>query len=78
MAAELCKGLLEVAWLLEAMAAEGESRVVLLGPRRSSKHDQEELQMPGARSAQIQLAGEDDLAAAATRRTRDPNQALKP
>ena len=70
-AAELCRGQLEV------MAAERESRVVLLGPWRSSEHGREELRMPRARSVQIQLAGEDDLAAAATRRTRGQNLDLR-
>ena len=77
MAVELCRELLEAVCLLKVTAAEWESKVVLLGPWRSSEHGREEQRMPGAWSVQIQLAGEDDLAAAATRQTRGQNLDLR-
>ena len=73
-----CSGLATPAKLcktLEATAAEAESRGCSwdLGGARSTV---EELRTSRARLAQKRLAGEEDLAAATTRRNRDPNEDL--
>ena len=77
MATELYRGLLEVVWLLEATAAEGESRGCSwdLGGARSTVEG--ELWTSGTQSTQIELAGEEDLVAAMSWRTREQNLDLR-